>query len=281
VKRLGRSEERHRWILFFAFVLITLILLFLHSSGRISTITSYIRIPFDSAQSWFTGRISRIESSVALPGDIASLQAENQELKSRIEELERQNEELLEVYAEYTLLSTLMEYARDNPDYKRVAADIIGWDTSNLVRTIIVNKGEEEGIMPGMAVETERGLVGRVVVTGPHASQVQLLTDTGSSVNSRLGTSRADGVVVGQLNEPMRIKWIDQDIPIFENELVMTSGVGGNFPPDLIIGRVANVRQSASELFQEAEVRPAVDFERLEIVLIITDFQPVVFEQEE
>ena len=77
------------------------------------------------------------------------------------------------------------------------------------------------------------------------------------------------------------MKWLEQDIPISENELVMTSGLGGNFPPDLVIGRVTQFEQSASELFQEAEVRPAVDFDRLEIVLIITDFQPAVLDEEE
>ena len=76
------------------------------------------------------------------------------------------------------------------------------------------------------------------------------------------------------------MKWIEQDIPISENELVMTSGLGGNFPPDLIVGRVTQIEQSASELFQEAEVRPAVDFDHLEIVLIITDFEPIGLDED-
>jgi rod shape-determining protein MreC len=119
------------------------------------------------------------------------------------------------------------------------------------------------------------------VAVSPHAAQVQLLTDPGSAINARLGASRADGVVEGQLTGYLRMKWLEQDIPISENELVMTSGLGGNFPPDLVIGRVTQFEQSASELFQEAEVRPAVDFDRLEIVLIITDFQPAVLDEEE
>ncbi|MEN8098586.1 MAG: rod shape-determining protein MreC, partial [Chloroflexota bacterium] len=79
----------------------------------------------------------------------------------------------------------------------------------------------------------------------------------------------------------LRMKWIAQDAGISENEVVMTSGLGGNFPPDLIIGRVTRIEQSASELFQEVEVRSAVDMEHLEIVLVITSFTPAEEEPEE
>jgi rod shape-determining protein MreC len=277
----SRSAEQVRWRLFLLFAVVTTILLALDVTGNLSTVVSYLRIPFTATQDWITGRVRRAESTLATSQDLSVLQAENEQLRSQVAELERQNEELMEVYAEYTLLSALLDYARENPQYRRVAADIIGWDTSNFVRTIVINRGEEEGIAVGMPVETERGLVGRVVAVSPHAAQVQLLTDPGSAINARLGASRADGVVEGQLTGYLRMKWLEQDIPISENELVMTSGLGGNFPPDLVIGRVTQFEQSASELFQEAEVRPAVDFDRLEIVLIITDFQPAVLDEEE
>lgn len=276
----SNSAEQIRWRLFIVFVAISLVLLVLDTTGQLSVVSSYARVPFSAVQNWVSNRVRNVESNLSSPRDLAALQAENEQLRSRISELERQNEELLEIYAEYTILASLMEYARENPEYRRLAADIIGWDTSNLVRTLIINKGESEGIKVGMPVETERGLVGRIIAVSPHAAQVQLLSDPGSSINARLGTSRADGTVVGQLTSHLTMKWIEQDIPISENELVMTSGLGGNFPPDLIIGRIVNIQQSASELFQEGEVRPAVDFDQLEIVLVITDFEPVVLEKQ-
>jgi rod shape-determining protein MreC len=277
----SHSAEQVRWRLFLLFVVVTAVLLALDVTGNLSTVVGYLRIPFTATQDWLSGRVRLVESSLATPRDLALLQAENEQLRSQVAELERQNEELMEMYAEYTLLSALLDYARENPQYRRVAADIIGWDTSNFVRTIVINRGVEEGIAVGMPVETERGLVGRVVTVSPHAAQVQLLTDPGSAINARLGASRSDGVVVGQLTGYLRMKWLEQDIPISESELVMTSGLGGNFPPDLVIGRVTQFEQSASELFQEAEVRPAVAFDNLEIVLVITDFQPMVLGEEE
>jgi rod shape-determining protein MreC len=277
----SQSAERIRWRLFLVFVALSLVVLILDSTGNLSSVLYYVRVPFSFAQDWISGQVDNVESAIAPAVDVAALQAENEQLRSRVTELERQNEELLEIYAEYTLLSALLDYAKESPEYRRVAADIIGWDTSNFVRAVIINRGEEEGIKVGMPVETERGLVGRVIEVSPHAAQVQLLTDPASAINVRLGASRADGVVEGQLTHPLRMKWIEQDIQISENELVMTSGLGGNFPPDLVVGRVTHIEQSTSELFQDAEVRSGVDFERLEIVLVITDFEPVEMEREE
>ncbi len=277
----SHPSERTRWRLFFAFVAVSLLLLVLDTSGYLSTVVGYLQTPIAVVQGWVTGRMNTIESTLDAPRDRAILQAENEQLKNRIADLERQNEELLEVYAEYTLLSALLQYARENPEYRRVAADIIGWDVSNFARRFTINKGERDGIRIGMPVETERGLVGRVVTVAPRSAQVQLLTDPGSAINARLGASRADGVVQGNLSSTLYMKWIEQDIPISENELVMTSGLGGNFPPDLVIGRVASFKQSISELFQEAEVRPAVNFDQLEIVLVIIDFEPAFVTQEQ
>ena len=212
------------------FIVATVLLLVLDATGRLSTIVGYAQTPFVAIQSWVSGRVSGVRTTISTPADVLTLQSENQRLRERVTELERQNEELMEVYAEYTLLSTLMDYARETTQYRRVAADVIGWDSSNIARTFLINKGTRDGIESGMPVETERGLVGRVIAVAPRSARVQFLTDPGSSVNARLGTSRADGVVVGQLNDPLRIKWIEQDIPIQENELVMTSGLGGNPP---------------------------------------------------
>jgi rod shape-determining protein MreC len=261
--------------LFIAFVVISIALLVLDVTGNLTVVVGYVRTPFAFVQDWVSGRVRSVESTLDRPLDVAALQAENRQLRERVAELERQNEELVEIYAEYTLLSALLDYDRSNPEYRRVAADVIGWDISNFARALTINKGERDGVLAGMLVETERGLVGRVVQVAPHSAQVQLLTDPGSSVNARLGASRATGVVQGQLGSTLVMKWIEQDISISENELVMTSGLGGNFPPDLVIGRVIRVEQSTSELFQVADVRPAADLEQVEIVQVIVGFEPV------
>jgi len=268
-------SDRFRWRLFTAFVLVTVILLVLDVTGYSTVVVGYLRTPLAAAQDWVTGRVRNVESTLERPVDVAAMQAENKRLQERVIELERQLEEQSEIYAQYVLLSALLDYDRSNPGYRRVAADVISWDISNFNHILTINKGERHGIREGMPVETERGLVGRIVRVAPYSAQVQLLTDPGSSVNARLGASRATGVVQGQLSNTLLMKWIEQDIAISENELVMTSGLGGNLPPDLVIGRVVKIQKSTSELFQTADVRPAVNLEQLEIVQIIVSFVPV------
>jgi rod shape-determining protein MreC len=267
-------SDRFRWRLFTAFVLVTIILLVLDVTGYSTVVVGYLRTPLAAAQDWVRGRVRTIESTLERPVDVAAMQAENKRLQERVIELERQLEEQNEIYAQYVLLSALLDYDRSNPEYRRVAADVISWDISNFSHVLTINKGERHGIREGMPVETERGLVGRIVRVAPYSAQVQLITDPGSSVNARLGASRATGVVQGQLSNTLLMKWIEQDISISENELVMTSGLGGNLPPDLVIGRVVKIQKSASELFQTADVRPAVNLEQLEIVQIIVSFVP-------
>ena len=153
------SSERIRWRLFLIFVAICLVLLVLHTTGRLSTAVGYLQIPFSATQSWITERLGGLESTLSIPGDVAALQAENEQLRVQIARLERQNEELPEIYAEHAWLSSLLDYARQTPEHHRVAVDVIGWDTSNFVRRLRISKGELDGIEPGMPVETERGLV--------------------------------------------------------------------------------------------------------------------------
>jgi rod shape-determining protein MreC len=110
-----------------------------------------------------------------------------------------------------------------------------------------------------MPVVTERGLVGRVVEAFPTAARVQLITEPQSAVNVLLQDSRADGVTVAQPNGELWMDQVNQGVEITPGELVLTSGLGGGYPPDITVGQVASVRRDY-ELFQQA-VLQRVDFE--------------------
>jgi rod shape-determining protein MreC len=102
-----------------------------------------------------------------------------------------------------------------------------------------------------------------------------LVTDPSSAISGRLQTTRAEGSVIGQLTGNLRMTYIPLDAQVQEGDLVITSGLGGNLPPNIVIGQVTSKRQFEFELFQEAEVRSLIDFNTLEIVLVVTSFQPV------
>jgi rod shape-determining protein MreC len=113
------------------------------------------------------------------------------------------------------------------------------------------------------------------------ASRVQLITDPTGAVNVRLQDSRADGLLEAQLNGEIRVSAIDQDAEVQEGEIVLTSGLGGLFPPNIPVGQITNVRRRDFEIFQQAVLQPSVNFDEIELVLVITNFQPLPFEAPE
>ena len=102
-----------------------------------------------------------------------------------------------------------------------------------------------------------------------------LITDPRMAVNVLLQGSRADGVLVGQASGTLRLKFLSADAQVEAGNLAITSGIGGTFPGEIMVGTVSSVRRRLYEIFQEAEIDPAVDFRKLEIVLVITDFTPI------
>jgi rod shape-determining protein MreC len=102
-----------------------------------------------------------------------------------------------------------------------------------------------------------------------------LITDPASAVNVHLQNADADAVLLGSVTGDISLDMISQDVTVEAGDLILTSGLGGGYPPDLILGQVVTIRSLEFELFQQATVQPAVDFTRLEIVLVITNFRPV------
>jgi rod shape-determining protein MreC len=104
---------------------------------------------------------------------------------------------------------------------------------------------------------------------------VQLITDPSSAVNVSLQTSQKDAILNGSVTGDLTVGMIPQDLDISTGDVVLTSGLGGEYPNNLLIGQVVGVRKLANDLFQSASIQPAVDFSSLQMVLVITNFKPV------
>jgi rod shape-determining protein MreC len=152
---------------------------------------------------------------------------------------------------------------------------VIGLDPSPFLHYVIINIGSNDGILRGMPVVTNQGLIGRVDAVIADAARVQLITDPASNVNVRLQNAEEDASLVGSVNGDLALEQIPQDADVQNGDLVLTSGLGGGYPPNLIVGQVVNVRARDFDLFQHATVQPVVDFNQLQIVLIIVNFKPV------
>lgn len=219
---------------------------------------------------------SRIAADVGQPDTVEALRERNAELERQLANLYAEVIQLREISSDYRRLTALLDYTSSIENREWITADVIGVDQDSTVRSIIINRGTRDGIAVGMPVETELGLVGRVMAVTANAAQVQLISDQGSSISARLQTSRAEGSVQGRglLTGNLRMLYIDLDAEVIEGDLVVTSGLGGNFPPDIVIGQVTSRRNFEFELYQEAEVRSLIDFSKLEFVLVITSFEP-------
>jgi len=226
-------------------------------------------------QTWFSARFVAVQDFLTAPRDIASLRQRNTELEGEVAELQAQVIQLQQEVGETQILAALVDFERVRPENKYRAAAVIGRDPSPFLHYVIINRGSNDGILRGMPVVTDQGLVGRVDAVIADAARIQLITDPASSVNVRLQNAETEGSLVGSVTGDVTLQLIPQQVNVQAGDLVLTSGLGGGYPPDLIIGQVVNVRSRDFDLFQQATVQPVVDFNRLKIVLVIVNFKPV------
>jgi len=267
-----------RTLLVVTLILLAAGILLLSEGGILQPVEDLILRPISSIQGWVAVRFSAIRDLINSPTDLAELRARNTELELEVAQLQQEIIGLQEQVAEAQILSSLLNYARSQPENRYMAANIIGKDTSPFIRSVWMDRGSDAGIQQGMPIVTERGLVGRVEEVFANGSRIQLITDPEIIVNVRLQNSRADGALAPQLSGEIWVDLLDQDIDIGTGELVLTSGLGGGYPSDIPVGEVISVRKRDYELFQQVVIQPSVDLDNLEIVLIITNFQPLPFE---
>jgi len=216
-----------------------------------------------------------VQDFLTAPRDIATLRQRNTELEGEVSELQAQVIQLQQQLGETDILAALVDFSRARTENTYRAAAVIGRDPSPFLHYVIINRGSNDGILRGMPVVTNQGLIGRVDAVIADAARIQLITDPSSSVNVRLQNAETEASLVGSVTGDVTLQLIPQDINVQAGDLVLTSGLGGGYPPDLIIGQVVNVRSRDFDLFQQATVQPVVDFNRLEIVLVIVNFKPV------
>lgn len=247
----------------------------LYPTGYLQPVEDVVFTVLAPLQYSFHWASAGIASGVQTLKDLGSLRAQVRELQETVDRLMIENVRLREADIERANLREQLHFKLANPTYELLAAEVIGHDPSNLLHYIIIDRGTEDGVATGMPVVTTRGLVGRVTSVYPHSARVMLLTDPASSVNALIQSSRATGVVQGQGLRSLIMRYVEQNEQVQVGDIVLTSGLGGNLPKRLVIGQVTAVKRNEVEMFQEVQVQSAVDFDRLEMVLVIQNFVPI------
>lgn len=250
-------------------------ILLLALGGYLTPISRVALSPFISTQTWLASRYLAIRDFMTAPRDVVRLAQINDQLEAEVSRLQSQIIELQQQNSELQVLSALLDFARTHSENEYITAAVIGRDISPFLHYVIINRGSDDGLRRGMPIVSSQGLVGRVAAVTADGARVQLINDPDTAINVRIQPSGAEGMLQGSITGDITVEAIPQDANIQTGDLVLTSGLGGNFPPDMLIGQVSGVRQRPVELFQTATVEPVVDFSQLEIVLVIVNFRPV------
>lgn len=205
--------------------------------------------------------------------DLFHLKSENKRLREEVETLRAAVAEELTTEAENEQLRRLLQMREDRiypKGVEFVMARVIARSTTAWYSTVTINVGSDDGVRPFDAVVNGEGLVGRVESVTASASQVQLLTDQKSYVDAIVLPGRAEGLAAGSVTGSMTLRYVDKSEEVKQGQLIVTSGRSGSvFIRGIPIGQVQSVGAQEVQLYQSITLSPAVDFRKLDIVMVV------------
>lgn len=204
--------------------------------------------------------------------DINNLKEENKTLKEENSKLEQALREFEIVKSENATLREYVNLKDKYAEYTTVPAYVIDKDTSNYSKTIIINIGKNDGIEVNMPVISNKGLVGHVISVTSSTAKVQTIVDTSSSISCTLTSSRDTILARGTLENETLLKatYIPTDATVMQGDTIETSGLGGIYPKGILVGTIDKVVNTKNITDRYASITTAVDFTKIETVLVIT-----------
>ena len=282
MRRKNRTTIPSKYILFAVTVLCigTMSLSFLTNfdGGPLNVVSGYVLIPVQKGMNavggWARDKADNLE-------DLKKVRSENRALQEQVAELTLENNALLQERYELEELKNLYQLDKDYSSLNKIAANVIGKDSGNWFHMFIIDKGTDDGIQVDMNVIAGGGLVGIVTKVGPDWAQVRSIIDDMSNVsamilkNSDLCYVRGDLQMITegtlQLNQ-LR----DEDDEVVQGDKVVTSYASAKYHEGILIGYVNELSTDANNLTKSGSLTPAVDFEHLSTVLVITDLKQQV-----
>lgn len=255
-------------------IIILIILVFISNMNvenlsYIENVVSSIVMPIQNGLTYLKNKIT---GNNAFFADISKLQQENEELKKKNSELETSLREFEIVKSENATLKEYLDLSEQYGNYTTKAAYIISKDISNYNNVFVINVGQKDGIQNNMTVISEKGLVGHVISVTDNTAKVQTIIDTASTVSATLSTSRDNLICKGTLEEAGMLKAtsIPTKANLIQGDTIETSGMGGIYPKGIKIGTIKTIQNTHNIVDRTAIITPAVDFDKVETVLVIT-----------
>jgi rod shape-determining protein MreC len=227
-------------------------------------------VTFGSFSEVQRGTMAIIDGVRGMWSGYVALQQVQQENTALRQELQTMQVRLQQERAEAQRTDNLRQLLelRDRANLDTVAAEVIAGAASIDFRTVTIDKGSSDQLATDMAVISPAGVVGRVILPTPRASKVQLLIDRNAAAGALIERTRVQGVVVGIGDGMMRMQYVPGTADVKTGDLVVTSGIDGIYPKGFVIGTIDHADRGVGA-YHEIVIRPAVDFSRLEEVLVV------------
>jgi rod shape-determining protein MreC len=263
-------RRRRGTLVIVVLIICAIVLISLQISGRyegdpLHNLVLRVISPPQRVFHWAIASIRSVVQNYILLGD---LKQENLRLQEEVRRLQRENDELRESVYAVQRLQRLLQFKERMP-VAMIPAEVIASSPSAWFRTIVINKGLHDGVEKDMPVVTWEGVVGKVMRVSPGSSIVLLVVDRNSSIDVLVQRTRTRGLVEGDGGSRCQLRHVPRTDDIEAGDHLITSGLGGVFPKGLSMGDVIKVERKEYGLFQEIEIRPSVDFSRLEEVMVI------------
>ena len=204
--------------------------------------------------------------------DLLSVREENQRLKAMLKSYEEDLATYREAYTTYLRLQRELDF-RKGTDFPPLTARVIGKDPSFWFHTIIVDRGENDGVVEGMVALNSNGIVGQVIHVSNNYCKVLLAIAPSSAIDVYIQKSRVRGILKGVGENGYLLHYVLKNAEVKRGDQIVTAGIGGVFASGIPVGTVSAVHRKTRGMFLEIEVEPSVDFQRLEFLQLNLSLQ--------
>ena len=252
-------------------ILIVLVVFTNKNTENVSVLENIVNVAVVPVQNGLTYLKNKINSNDKFFENVNELKTENEQLKQKNSQLEQSLREFEVMRTENEQLKQQLNLAEKYGEYKTVPGAIISRDISNYSKTLVINIGSNNGIKENMTVIADEGLVGYIVSTTPTTAKIQTIVDSASSTSCLASTTRDTMVWKGPIESEATLKAtnLSTDANIIQGDSVETSGMGGIYTKGIHVGRVKKIVEGTNKIDTYAVIAAAVDFKKLETVLVI------------
>ncbi|MGB3211626.1 MAG: rod shape-determining protein MreC [Desulforhopalus sp.] len=248
-------------------IVVGLMLLALLLGGRFGTphqLTLDFMGPMQSAVTRTIAGVSSLKDDYIA---LWNVRADNKRLQALVEKYLNELGEYREGYSTYLYLEELLAF-KEKLSFQPLAARVVGKEPAYWYQTIVVDRGRKDDVLEGMIVLAPAGVVGQVIHTAEHYSKILLANAPSSAIDAMIQKNRTRGILKGAGERGYVLNYVLKNADVEEGDYIVTAGIGGVFPAGIPLGRVSKIHKKRRGMFQEIEVEPHVDFQKLEFVFI-------------